>query len=270
MSKLFRLKRWHTVTETARRLSIALDEEVSDADVLRLALDGQLPLSVILPSLTPVYRGEVAALEYKGVTECDEGWPNGFPIDQNSAIVFDKEVTYLGDGPWLLPFVGGEATIVMNAFRAASGTVCATDTPLDPIFLTNGYGEFFELQVHSDRNESRFGAGVKYQPADFLPDGAFFVVMTSAISRFESELSDGSVEPPVESCRQNVSNRLAKLNQASTKFWANADRDDRSTHPNNQTVAAWLETQGFSPTLAASGASVIRPEWAPIGRKPEE
>lgn len=270
MSKLFRLKRWHTVTETASRLSIALGEQVTDADVLRLALDGQLALSVILPSHTPVYRGEIAALVYQGVTECDEGWPNGFPIDEKTAIVFDEEVTFLREGPWQLPFVGGEETIVMNAFRAASGGVCLNDTPLDPIFLANGYDEFFSLQVLSDCTESSGTVAEEYQPADVLPEEAFFVVMTSAIARFESALSDVSVAPPVEIDRRNVSNKLAKLNQASAKFWANVDRDDRNTHPTNQTVAAWLESQGFSSTLAGSAASVIRPEWAPTGRKPEE
>ena len=67
-----------------------------------------------------------------------------------------------------------------------------------------------------------------------------------------------------------ISNRLTKLNQAATKFWANADRDDRGTHPENAKVIAWLVGQGFSETLAGSAATIIRPEWAPTGRKPEE
>lgn len=70
--------------------------------------------------------------------------------------------------------------------------------------------------------------------------------------------------------RANVSDKLAKMNQASMKFWSNADRDDRGTHPDNATVAAWLVQHGFSPTLADKAATIIRPEWAPTGRKPEE
>ncbi|MBP7483504.1 MAG: hypothetical protein KA788_13290, partial [Lacunisphaera sp.] len=46
MGKLFNLKEWLTVADAARHLSIAFGEEVAEADVLRLALDGQLRLSV--------------------------------------------------------------------------------------------------------------------------------------------------------------------------------------------------------------------------------
>ena len=70
--------------------------------------------------------------------------------------------------------------------------------------------------------------------------------------------------------RDHVSDKLVKMNQASMKFWSNADRDDRGTHPDNATVAAWLVQQGFSSTLADKAATIIRPEWAPTGRKPEE
>lgn len=46
MSKLLKLKEWLTVKEAAKRLSINAGEEVTEADVLRLALDGHLTLSV--------------------------------------------------------------------------------------------------------------------------------------------------------------------------------------------------------------------------------
>ena len=66
--------------------------------------------------------------------------------------------------------------------------------------------------------------------------------------------------------RAHVSNSLAILNQAAAKFWANADKDDRSTHPKKSDVVAWLIEHGFSQIKAESGATIIRPEWAPTGR----
>ncbi len=45
-SKLFKLKEWLTVPEAASHLTTMFGEEVSEADVLRLALDGHLILSV--------------------------------------------------------------------------------------------------------------------------------------------------------------------------------------------------------------------------------
>ncbi|WP_146162441.1 hypothetical protein [Nitrosospira multiformis] len=70
--------------------------------------------------------------------------------------------------------------------------------------------------------------------------------------------------------RDYVSDKLIRMNQGAEKFWANADRNDRDTHPDNAKVAVWFEQHGFSPTLAKKAATLIRPEWAPTGRKPEE
>lgn len=70
--------------------------------------------------------------------------------------------------------------------------------------------------------------------------------------------------------RANFSDKLVKMIQASARFWENADRNDRGTHPDNRTVAVWLEENGFDSTPAKHAASLIRPDWAPTGRKPEE
>mgnify|MGYP000114209738 FL=1 len=50
MSKLFDLKEWLTLEETAKHLSNSLSEKVSVANVLQLALDEKLMLSVNIPS----------------------------------------------------------------------------------------------------------------------------------------------------------------------------------------------------------------------------
>jgi hypothetical protein len=68
----------------------------------------------------------------------------------------------------------------------------------------------------------------------------------------------------------HVSLKLASLKQAARKFWANADRDDRATHPSNATVVDWLVKRGYTESLAEKAATIIRPEWAPTGRKPDE
>ena len=46
MNKIFKMKKWLTLEEAARRLSSSAEESISEADVLRLALDGELTLSV--------------------------------------------------------------------------------------------------------------------------------------------------------------------------------------------------------------------------------
>lgn len=77
------------------------------------------------------------------------------------------------------------------------------------------------------------------------------------------------LEKPTTS-RDHVSKKLERLNIAADRFWRNADRDDRETHPTNAAVAAWLMKHGFSAVLADKAATIIRPEWAKTGRRPEE
>ncbi|MBD8129152.1 hypothetical protein [Pantoea agglomerans] len=48
-SKLLKVKRWVNLNEAAQRLSLALDEQVNALELLELALDGELVLSVKLP-----------------------------------------------------------------------------------------------------------------------------------------------------------------------------------------------------------------------------
>lgn len=63
MSKLFKLKEWLTVPDAARHLSIAFGEEVSEPDVLRLALDGHLKLSVNFVNHASARRGKIIPWE---------------------------------------------------------------------------------------------------------------------------------------------------------------------------------------------------------------
>jgi hypothetical protein len=61
MGKLFNLKEWLTVADAARHLAIAFGEEVTEADVLRLALDKRLRLSVYFVNHTRARCGKVVA-----------------------------------------------------------------------------------------------------------------------------------------------------------------------------------------------------------------
>ncbi|HHE9442321.1 TPA: hypothetical protein ACPG1Q_000275 [Haemophilus influenzae 10810] len=49
MEKLYKLKKWLTIDEATHRLSIETGEEVTNADVLQLAADEQLRISVNFP-----------------------------------------------------------------------------------------------------------------------------------------------------------------------------------------------------------------------------
>lgn len=68
----------------------------------------------------------------------------------------------------------------------------------------------------------------------------------------------------------HISKKLSTLNRAAQKFWANADPSDKNTQPTNAKVEEWLHENGYTKSLAAYAASIIRPEWASSGRKPNE
>lgn len=63
MSKLLKLKEWLTVADAARHLSIAFGEDVTEADVLRLALDGRLRLSVYFVNHANAVCGKIVLLD---------------------------------------------------------------------------------------------------------------------------------------------------------------------------------------------------------------
>ena len=59
MGKLFSLKEWLTIDDAARHLSNVLGEDVTNADVLRLGLDGRLRLSIQFVNHTKGRCGKV-------------------------------------------------------------------------------------------------------------------------------------------------------------------------------------------------------------------
>jgi len=359
MGKLFNLKEWLTVADAAKHLSIVFGEDVTEADVLRLALDRRLRLSVRFVNHAKARCGKVVHLEEvdwklvpslngSGMRLQDAGepslktdnvwqapakllallkdvptdeWPNwialprGLNVDGERFLELSDDVTTLRE-VWDLPMIGNEQLDIEHEYQNLTGGPAVTLQGLDGAFVEGRDGEMCQLQEDFDDNEFQSGskaaleklklrfaemmvldpteegaaeaeallnrheedrkrflerrktrpARESYYPAGGLPKDAVIVVRTEALREFERQ----STDEPLPASHAHVSDKLARMNQASTRFWSNADSDDRGTHPDNATVAAWLVQQGFSPTLADKAATIIRPEWVPTGRKPEE
>ena len=333
MGKLFNLKEWLTVADAARHLSIVFGEDVTEADVLRLALDGHLRLSVNFVNHARARCGVVVGYDdaewgefpaelvatLPNIPDEAKGKPmpymKSLNIDDKRFLNLSVEVTTLR-GVWDLPMIGGEQLDIEHQYQMLTGGPSVTLETMDGAFVEGRDGEMCQLQEDYDDNEFQAGskaaleklkhrfaemmaldptkegaaeaeallnrheedrkkflekrktrpAKENYYPAGGLPKDAVIVVRTEALRAFERQ----STDEPLPASHAHVSDKLAKMNQASTKFWSNADRDDRGTHPDNATVAAWLVKGGLSPTLADKAATIIRPEWAPTGRKPEE
>jgi hypothetical protein len=68
VSKLFKLKKWMPLQEAASYLSGALAEPITEADLLRLGLDGHLKLSIYLLRSVGAYVGKLIPIdEVRGV-----------------------------------------------------------------------------------------------------------------------------------------------------------------------------------------------------------
>jgi hypothetical protein len=167
MGKLFNLKEWLTVPETAGHLSIIYGEDVTEADVLRLALDGHLKLSVHLVNgayASPCVKVDLAEIEWDEIPGIKGG--NPLKIPRNGRIWHDKNgtfqvlslVTELDSGIWDLPMVGGERLDVEHLYQQLTEGPKVSTVSLDGVFVASTNGGLQELKNSLEDNKFQSGS----------------------------------------------------------------------------------------------------------------
>lgn len=187
-SKLFKLREWLTVPEAARHLAIMFDEEVNEADVLRFALDGHMPLSVNFINHTYGKLGKVITYEeiewYESFIErqcavrkaeqmgdTPEGKeamqlaieipPTSIPMSlhlgEERFFSADKKVTSIS-GIWDLSMVGGEILDIEHQYQMLTNGPEVTLTCLEGVFVERTGNVMCELQTDFDDNEFQKGS----------------------------------------------------------------------------------------------------------------
>lgn len=73
-SKLFKLKKWLTLPEAAKHLTVVCNEEVTEADILEFTLEGHLRLSVYFPNETYGIFGKVENYFQDDLANSDPYW----------------------------------------------------------------------------------------------------------------------------------------------------------------------------------------------------
>lgn len=149
MKKLFKLKKWLNLEEAARRLSSSAEEDISVADVLRLALDGELILSVDFVNHArgklwiKVPREDARTLTFDPSVLGSEGEPYeiivGFALNENEIlqpIELEDPVPLIG--VFDLAMWGAEALDVEHMYQDL------TDGP--PVELMNIEGAFVQVR----------------------------------------------------------------------------------------------------------------------------
>ncbi len=190
MSRLFKLKEWVTVPDAARHLSIVFEEEVTEADVLRLALDGHLRLSIHFVNQATARCGKVvrytdlelvAAIQSrvlpddlkwinmpKDIAAAMRGEPGGaevtrlasLRIDDDRYLTLSDDVTTL-QGVWDLPMIGGERLDVEHKYQIMTGGPSVTLETLDGTFVGGLDGKVCQLQESYDDNGYQPGSNAQ-------------------------------------------------------------------------------------------------------------
>jgi hypothetical protein len=174
MSKLLKLKKWLTVPEAARHLAIVFGEEVSESDVLRLALDGHLKLSVNFVNHAKAKCGKVVAIENAKYRELSpefvahlpiavehKGKPlmmlQGLNLNDKEVLELEKEVVTL-DGVYDLPMIGNERLDIEHECQQLTNGPAVTLQGLDGAFVEGRDGRLCQLQESYDENEYQSGS----------------------------------------------------------------------------------------------------------------
>jgi hypothetical protein len=220
MSKLFKLKKWLTVPDAAKHLTTVFGEEVTEADVLRFALDGELKLSIQLVNGAygrPCVPVNIEELEWDEMPNlCGVGVlkiPKHGRIWQDGKGVFQvlKGVTQLDDSVWDLPMTGGERVDVEFRYQLLTNGPEVTTISLEGVLIECTNGDLFEVQTRYARSKQDILTKPFLHPDDFhaaggLPDDGVFVVRIGALTDFIQSVNEEQpiTEKPLGTTERNT------------------------------------------------------------------
>lgn len=173
MSKLFKLKEWLTLEETANHFSTVLGEAVTLADIYRLALDNHLKLSANFVNGSQALLGKrvkINEIKFNHITKnMFTGENLDIPIQcpsngelriedcpDSDFLSFGDEVTSIR-GVWDLTMLGSEAIDIEFYYQQMTSGLEVTLVGLEGVFLEQGL-VVANLQTDYDDNEFQKGS----------------------------------------------------------------------------------------------------------------
>ena len=208
--KLSSLKRWLTLEDSARYLSLVISEEVSTADLLQLTLEGRLTLSVMFPNTIQAVKYDLNDSAHEPVPHLKdtmEGLLARLDLFHRSiwALTTDSETLYEPNfdempdisGLWDFPCFqhsGNTEIIGRRLAESLSSALEADGTDLEPrpIFVRDpSTQEIFGLIKLSKEASEDFSADLsprsKYALRT-LPKDSFFGLKQDELQRFVASL----------------------------------------------------------------------------------
>lgn len=177
-SKLFKLKEWLTLPDAAKHLSGVCGEEVTEADLLRFALDGHLKISVYFVNgthATPGYRLHIAEDGSRFVYDADENRNKAVELlsaalsrgttDLPNVNLTNEQIQSLGKkvvheirGVWDLAMVESEILDLEHRWQMQTGGPAVTLPNIEGTFVLNDKGDAYQLQESYDFNKYQIGS----------------------------------------------------------------------------------------------------------------
>lgn len=209
LGKLLSLKQWVTLDAAARQISIVCDDEVTESDVLQLALDGHLQLSVNFVNHANARMGKIIpeddAPTYWGILS-EREIRSGLDLGDGTVLLLDDDIVTI-EGVWDLSMMGSERLDVEHAYHALTNGPSVDLQCLAGAFVERPDGSICQLQNHFEE-KSHDGSSTKYNyyPASGLPLGSVLVVRTNALIEFEQSINGvpTNIEKPLLGTERNT------------------------------------------------------------------
>lgn len=210
MSKLLNLKQWVTVGEAARHFSLLFDEQVNEADVLRLCLDGRLRLSVNFVNhakarcgrIVPADKARTITIPADLAAACKAQTPDeyqggyvelvmGPKLSSGEVINLEDEIVTL-TGVYDLPMIGGERLDIEHEYQMLTDGPSVTLSNIDGAFVEAQDGIVCQLQESYDDNEYQAGstAQLKHLKARIADEGIDLVRARSMLEKHAEQRKD--------------------------------------------------------------------------------
>lgn len=192
MNKLFTLREWLTLPEAVKHISTLCNEEVSTADIFRLALDGKIRLSMNFVNYASVRKGKIARYSEEEIDAAissgkypeDLNWSDigaqvlamqtGVPCGDNPPLMvtsirigedlyltLEKDVTTIS-GVWDIPLLGGDRLDIEHAYQMLTQGPEITLSNLDGAFV-GSLEEGIVCQIQESNDENEYIDGSKAQ-----------------------------------------------------------------------------------------------------------
>lgn len=226
MSKLFKLKEWVTIPNAARHLSQIVNEPVSEADILQMALDGHIKISVYFPNRAKarvgrvipykdVPRNELPTIDGKGTFTYLDGYPlndlpkGELPDSETPFIHFEEDVVSI-DGIWDLAMQGNERIDIEFDLQQLIGGPEVTMMNIEGTFLNRSDGAWAALQerfpdrVTVDAGGKKKSIKGSYYPAGGLGTDCTRVIRVSEIMALQSKLDGSALNKTVSTRERNT------------------------------------------------------------------